>query len=165
MRKLLATLVVTAVVMLGAPKVEANQELSCPARAINAEWIACQHHRHGHSQWSSGEGTPHHTWLRYQRDARRVRNYLDGIFREQLRRLFLVLNWNGVAACESGGNWAINTGNGYHGGLQFSMGTWYAYGGSGYPENQPAWYQSQIADRVRVQSGLQHWPHCGGNYG
>ena len=43
------------------------------------------------------------------------------------------VNWDAVAACESGGNWAINTGNGYYGGLQFTMGTWRANGGSGSP--------------------------------
>ena len=43
------------------------------------------------------------------------------------------VNWDAVAACESGGNWAINTGNGYYGGLQFTMGTWRANGGSGMP--------------------------------
>src|ERR1700752_3620426 len=40
--------------------------------------------------------------------------------------------WDAVAGCESGGNWGINTGNGYHGGLQFSQGTWAAHGGSGF---------------------------------
>ena len=39
------------------------------------------------------------------------------------------VNWDAVAACESGGNWAINTGNGYQGGLQFSPGTWSSHGG------------------------------------
>ena len=42
--------------------------------------------------------------------------------------------WDRLAQCESGGNWAINTGNGYYGGLQFSLGTWHAYGGTGLPE-------------------------------
>ena len=45
------------------------------------------------------------------------------------------VNWDAVAACESGGNWAINTGNGYYGGLQFTMGTWRSNGGSGSPHN------------------------------
>ena len=44
-------------------------------------------------------------------------------------------DWSGVAQCESGGNWATNTGNGYYGGLQFSLGTWQAYGGSGLPSS------------------------------
>ena len=41
--------------------------------------------------------------------------------------------WDALAQCESGGNWAINTGNGYYGGLQFNLGTWQAYGGTGLP--------------------------------
>ena len=72
--------------------------------------------------------------------------------------------WDRLAGCESGGNWGINTGNGYYGGLQFNLGTWQAYGGQGMPNEQPAWYQAQIADRVRVDSGLGHWPHCGAYY-
>ncbi|CAM5667640.1 hypothetical protein MAUB1S_04871 [Mycolicibacterium aubagnense] len=45
------------------------------------------------------------------------------------------VNWDAVAACESGGNWGIATGNGYYGGLQFTMGTWHAHGGSGSPSS------------------------------
>jgi hypothetical protein len=45
------------------------------------------------------------------------------------------VNWDAIAACESGGNWSINTGNGYYGGLQFSPSTWRANGGSGLPHN------------------------------
>ena len=73
-------------------------------------------------------------------------------------------DWDAVAACESGGNWGTNTGNGYYGGLQFSLDTWRAYGGRGRPDQQPAWYQSGIAERVKNQSGLHHWPHCGQYY-
>ena len=69
--------------------------------------------------------------------------------------------WQGVADCESGGNWHINTGNGHYGGLQFSMGTWEAYGGSGMPHQQEAWRQARVAERVRVASGLGDWPQCG----
>jgi hypothetical protein len=81
------------------------------------------------------------------------------------RRRQLVQRWSGVAECESGGNWQTNTGNGYYGGLQFSLSTWQAYGGRGRPDRQPAWYQAGIADRVRQQSGLHHWPNCGQYYG
>ena len=73
--------------------------------------------------------------------------------------------WDELAQCESGGDWSINTGNGYYGGLQFSMETWRAYGGRGMPHEQPPWYQSEIAERVRTQSGLHHWPNCGQYYG
>ena len=53
--------------------------------------------------------------------------------------------WDQLAQCEAGGNWAINTGNGYYGGLQFSLGTWRAYGGAGLPHQQSREYQ--IIDR------------------
>ena len=46
--------------------------------------------------------------------------------------------WDSLAQCESGGNWAINTGNGYYGGLQFNLGTWQAYGGTGLPQRRLA---------------------------
>jgi resuscitation-promoting factor RpfE len=69
--------------------------------------------------------------------------------------------WDRVASCESGGNWAINTGNGYYGGLQFSLGTWRAYGGYGYPHQNSKADQIRVAERVRTQSGLHHWPVCG----
>ena len=44
--------------------------------------------------------------------------------------------WDSLAQCESGGNWAINTGNGYYGGLQFNLGTWQSYGGTGLPSDE-----------------------------
>ena len=53
--------------------------------------------------------------------------------------------WDRLAQCESGGNWSINTGNGYYGGLQFSLSTWRAYGGSGYPHQN----SRKAADRHR----------------
>ncbi len=46
------------------------------------------------------------------------------------------VDWDAVAACESGGNWGTATGNGYYGGLQFTMGTWRANGGSGSPQQR-----------------------------
>ena len=57
--------------------------------------------------------------------------------------------WDAIAQCESGGNWATNTGNGYYGGLQFSLGTWQAYGGSGLPSNASRETQIAIATKVR----------------
>ena len=58
------------------------------------------------------------------------------------------VNWDAVAACESGGNWAINTGNGYYGGLQFTMGTWRANGGTGSPHNASRSEQIRVAENV-----------------
>ncbi|MDI6909937.1 resuscitation-promoting factor [Nocardioides sp.] len=69
--------------------------------------------------------------------------------------------WDRLAQCESGGNWAINTGNGYYGGLQFSLGTWQSYGGSGLPSNASRETQIAIATKVRDASGgYGAWPGC-----
>ena len=73
--------------------------------------------------------------------------------------------WDQVARCESGGNWAINTGNGYQGGLQFTPGTWIANGGGQYaPAAQLATKEQQIAvaERVLADQGRGAWPVCGG---
>ena len=126
--------------------------------------MACVHRSHGHHQYQGGRGSPGHTWAAYTQQARQLRAYLIGLYVAAARQL-LVDRWSGVADCESGGNWAINTGNGYYGGLQFSLSTWRSMGGNGYPHQQPAWYQAQIADSLRVSSGLHHWPHCGRYYG
>lgn len=70
--------------------------------------------------------------------------------------------WDRIAACESGGNWQANTGNGYYGGLQFSLGTWQAYGGTGRPDQHSRAEQIAIADKVRAASGgYGAWPVCG----
>src|SRR5689334_14633679 len=72
--------------------------------------------------------------------------------------------WDKVAACESGGNWAINTGNGYQGGLQFSPGTWSGHGGGEYaPAAHLATKEEQIAvaERVLGSQGRGAWPVCG----
>jgi hypothetical protein len=73
-------------------------------------------------------------------------------------------NWDGVAQCESGGNWHINTGNGYYGGLQFSLSTWQSMGGSGLPSDASRETQIAIAERVlaAVHGNWQsQWPVCG----
>ena len=69
--------------------------------------------------------------------------------------------WDQLAQCESGGNWAINTGNGYYGGLQFSLSTWRAYGGPGYPHQQSRETQIAIATKLRdANGGYGAWPSC-----
>ncbi|MBM7459757.1 hypothetical protein JOE26_002432 [Rhodococcus coprophilus] len=70
-------------------------------------------------------------------------------------------NWDAVAQCESGGNWAINTGNGYYGGLQFSQSTWEAYGGTGYAHNASRDEQIRVAENVLAGQGPGAWPVCG----
>jgi len=73
------------------------------------------------------------------------------------------VNWDAVAACESGGNWAINTGNGYYGGLQFNMGTWQSNGGSGSPHAASREEQIRVAENVLHSQGIGAWPSCGRN--
>lgn len=71
------------------------------------------------------------------------------------------VDWDAIAVCESGGNWSINTGNGYYGGLQFSPSTWRANGGSGLPHNASRAEQIRVAENVLRSQGLGAWPSCG----
>jgi LysM repeat protein len=73
--------------------------------------------------------------------------------------------WDRLAQCESGGNWGINTGNGYSGGLQFSAGTWRANGGSGSAHNASRAEQIRVAERVRASQGWGAWPACSSKLG
>ncbi len=76
--------------------------------------------------------------------------------------------WSQVAQCESGGNWAINTGNGYQGGLQFSPGTWAGHGGTQFaPTADQATKEQQIAiaEKVLASQGKGAWPVCGTGLG
>jgi len=73
--------------------------------------------------------------------------------------------WDRLAQCESGGNWAVNTGNGYSGGLQFSSGTWQANGGSGSASNASRAEQIRVAQRVLASQGWGAWPSCSARLG
>ncbi|MBF6672633.1 transglycosylase family protein [Glutamicibacter sp. FBE19] len=68
--------------------------------------------------------------------------------------------WDKLAQCESGGNWSINTGNGYYGGLQFSLSTWKAFGGSGMPNQASKAEQIRIATKIQASQGWGAWPAC-----
>jgi len=68
--------------------------------------------------------------------------------------------WDALARCEAGGNWAINTGNGYYGGLQFSAGSWHAVGGSGLPNQASRETQIAMGERLRARQGWGAWPAC-----
>jgi ABC-type transport system substrate-binding protein len=69
--------------------------------------------------------------------------------------------WDNLAQCESTGNWATNTGNGYYGGLQFTMSTWRANGGSGSPHQASKDEQIRVANNVLKSQGIGAWPVCG----
>ena len=73
--------------------------------------------------------------------------------------------WDALAQCESGGNWAINTGNGYYGGLQFNLGTWQANGGAGNPASASRSAQIAVAERVLASQGWGAWPACSAKLG
>ncbi|MDM7888156.1 transglycosylase family protein [Curtobacterium sp. RHCJP20] len=73
--------------------------------------------------------------------------------------------WDALAQCESGGNWAINTGNGYYGGLQFNLGTWQAHGGTGNPASASREAQIAVAERVLASQGWGAWPACSAKLG
>jgi hypothetical protein len=71
--------------------------------------------------------------------------------------------WDDLAECESGGNWAINTGNGYYGGLQFLGSTWRAYGGGEFAERADLATRGEqitVAERIRDDVGFGAWPAC-----
>ncbi|MFJ9363059.1 transglycosylase family protein [Nocardia sp. NPDC101769] len=77
-------------------------------------------------------------------------------------------DWDRLAQCEAGGNWGINTGNGFQGGLQFSPGTWNAAGGGEYaPTANQATREQQIAvaEKVLATQGWGAWPSCSSSLG
>lgn len=77
-------------------------------------------------------------------------------------------DWDRLAQCEAGGNWGINTGNGYHGGLQFSQSTWQAHGGGDYAAtaNQASREQQiTVAEKVLASQGWGAWPSCSSSLG
>jgi Transglycosylase-like domain len=75
------------------------------------------------------------------------------------------IDWDAIASCESGGRWSLNSGNGFWGGLQFTPGTWFAYGGGpfngagAFPYSRSA--QIAVAERVLAAQGVGAWPYCG----
>ena len=70
------------------------------------------------------------------------------------------VNWDAIAQCESGGNWAADTGNGDYGGLQISERTWLANGGTGFPSQASPAEQVAVANRIMATQGPRAWPKC-----
>jgi hypothetical protein len=68
--------------------------------------------------------------------------------------------WDALAECEASGNWAANTGNGYYGGLQFSLSSWQGVGGVGYPHENSRETQILMGQRLQASSGWGAWPAC-----
>lgn len=68
--------------------------------------------------------------------------------------------WDRLAECESGGDWSINTGNGFYGGLQFTLQSWWWVGGEGYPHRASRTEQIRRAERLLDLQGWSAWPSC-----
>jgi LysM repeat protein len=73
--------------------------------------------------------------------------------------------WDRLAQCESGGNWAISTGNGFYGGLQFTLGSWQAAGGTGNPAQASREEQIARAQVLQSRQGWGAWPACSAKLG
>lgn len=76
-----------------------------------------------------------------------------------------IAKWERLAQCESGGNWAINTGNGYYGGIQFNVNSWRAVGGAGYPNQASKWEQIHRGELLLARQGWGAWPACTRKFG
>ncbi|MCB1014991.1 MAG: transglycosylase family protein [Acidimicrobiales bacterium] len=110
-------------------------------------------------------------------EARTLARYLNAVVANQIRQYLLAVylnavnaavpnqaNWDRVAQCESGGNWHLSTGNGFYGGLQFSLSTWRSVGGTGYPHQHSRIEQIRRANLLKDRAGLGQWPHCGSRF-
>jgi resuscitation-promoting factor RpfA len=73
--------------------------------------------------------------------------------------------WAALAECESGGDWSINTGNGYYGGLQFLPSSWEAAGGTGMPHEASPEEQIRVAENLLEMQGWGAWPACSAELG
>jgi len=73
--------------------------------------------------------------------------------------------WERLAQCESGSNWSMNTGNGYYGGLQFTLATWREVGGAGYPHQASKAEQIKRGQILQARSGWDQWPSCSAKLG
>ena len=73
--------------------------------------------------------------------------------------------WDSLAQCESGGNWSIDTGNGFYGGLQFTLSSWQSVGGTGYPNQASRNEQIMRAQMLQARQGWGAWPVCSAKIG
>ena len=73
--------------------------------------------------------------------------------------------WDRLARCESGGPWHLDSGNGYYGGLQFSLASWQEVGGAGYPHEASRQEQIHRGRLLQARYGWSPWPHCSAELG
>lgn len=125
--------------------------------------------------WAAGAGVDPKPWLDRLRaqspeededddsPSRQVSNRQDRGATEQPAGTVTAADWDKLAQCESGGNWATDTGNGYSGGLQFAPQTWASFGGTEYAPTAGAAtreQQMEIANKVLAEQGWGAWPAC-----
>ncbi len=89
-----------------------------------------------------------------------VRPPIDQVEKRGTKKRPVDAVWDRLAKCESGGNWSINTGNGYYGGLQFSAGTWRSVGGTGLPHQHSREEQIKRGKILQARAGWGQWPSC-----
>lgn len=94
------------------------------------------------------------------REAERAERAAEAVSRSS-GRIDLSLDWAALRECESGGDYQINTGNGYYGAYQFSLSTWQSMGGAGLPSDAPPAEQDMRAQRLYDAAGPGQWPVCG----
>ena len=73
--------------------------------------------------------------------------------------------WDDLSMCESSGNWSISSGNGFYGGLQFTLQTWHGFGGTGMPNQASRAEQIKVAERILAVQGWKAWPACSSKLG
>jgi len=140
-------------------------QLTLEAQKLRRKQDRAEIHRHWLRQVRR-----HRAWLREQRRRRLATARAAGLASQTQTSSSPVsyhsggVDWYAIAMCESSGNWSINSGNGYWGGLQFSPHTWYAYGGGYFSGSgsfpYSASYQIAVAERILASQGPGAWPNC-----
>ena len=126
------------------------------ARWVTAEYLSTTKPRSGSESGSDNSGSSDHSGGSSNQGSSggvdqnfggRSRNVPNGV-------------WDDLAMCESSGNWSINTGNGFYGGLQFTLQTWHGFGGTGMPNEASRSEQIEVAERILAVQGWVAWPAC-----
>ena len=156
MRKIMSALAAgTLVLALSAP-VSASEVPQTEAEIEFVEWYTASPDNVAYYNWAVFMRDPANAaWFKWYTTPKPVytSSYSYGV-------------WDRLAQCEAGGNWHINTGNGYYGGLQFSLSSWRAVGGTGYPHQHSR--DEQIKRGIMLQKTAPywgHWPACSSKLG
>ena len=168
-----AAAALTALALVGPMTANADAGQHTVRRGDTLRSIACQHGLYGDNAWRKiydvNPKLDHPEELKRGQslnipsrkadpDHRRLPKGYDEPPRDRTTRRNCV--WDRLAECESGGNWFINTGNGYYGGIQFSRSSWRAVGGDGYPHQHVRKEPVIRGEKLRDEQGWGAWPGC-----